>query len=115
MEKKEEYNKVLEEQIQGLKGTVEDQNEQEHNKKRTGTFWGRTLDYAVDKTFSGEGDNLVRKSVKTTIVTGGAFIGGCALGFLPLVSGGSVALLALVGYGGKKFVYDPIKKRRSSE
>jgi len=104
-----DYKKVIDTQIKDLGETIKDQ-KAEHvgNSSR----FERGLSYVVDKAFSPGEENYVQKGAKTTLVTGAAFAAGV---ILPIVSGGTLAVLALIGYGGKKFVYEPIKNKTKKE
>lgn len=94
------YKKILEEKIKGLEDEVDRQAEE--SKAEKGTLGSKVMQYANDT-------GITEKAVKVGVVTGVAYAAGI---FLPIVTGPFLAGAALLGYGGKKFIYDPFFKRK---
>lgn len=88
-----DYKKVLEGQIKGLEGEVERQTGE--YKEEKGKLGGKVLGYMYDK-------GLTEKVVKTGVISG-----------LALILIGPYTALAAGGlYLGKRFVYDPLVKKK---
>lgn len=101
----ENYKKIIDQQINKLDDTVKKQNKEA---KKDDSLVNRVLGYTIDKAFSGE-ESLASKGAKTIGLTGIAYAAGV---LIPIVSGATIATPVLVVYGAKKFVYDPIVKKR---
>ena len=95
-----DYKKVMDKQLGGLEGEVNRQTEEYKSEK--GSLGSKIMQYAHDK-------GITDKAVKVWGATTLAYIIGVAA---PIVTGPSLAIPVLVLYGGKKFVYDPLFKRK---
>lgn len=85
-----DYKKILDEQLKTLDDTINTQN---NEKREKSSLIDKVMQYSYDKS------DVVQTGVKAVGVTGMGYIAGVVL---PIVSGGTIALAALVGYVGKK-------------
>lgn len=90
---KKDYKTVIDEQIKDLEGEVGRQTEEYQQEK--GKLGGKVLSYMYEK-------GLTEKVIKTGVVAG--------LGLLLI--GPTTALVAGGLYGGKRFLYDPLFKKK---
>jgi len=104
-----DYKKIMDKQIEKLDKTVK---RQDIETKKESSLVDKVLDFTVNKVFTGEDENYVKNGAKTVTLTGFAYGVGV---LLPVISGAALATPVLVLYGGKKFVYDPIKKKRAKK
>lgn len=95
-----DYKKTIENQIKGLEGEVNRQTEE--YKAEKGTLGSKVMQFAYDK-------GIAEKGIKVGAATILAYAVGVAV---PILTGPSVAVPVLIFYGGKKFIYDPLFKRK---
>lgn len=93
------YKKTLDEQMKGLAGEVERQTEE--YKADKGTLGGKVMQYAYDTGLTGK-----------VVKVGAATVIAYTLGFFVPIIGGVLGPATLIGYGGKKFIYDPLFKKK---
>lgn len=95
------YKTILEDQIKKLEGETTRQT-QERAEEKGSKLTDRIMHYAYDH-------GIVEKGVKVGAATTIAYV---AAAFIPFVPAMPVAALVFLGYGGKKFVYDPLFNKK---
>ncbi|MBM3199792.1 hypothetical protein FJZ53_02555 [Candidatus Woesearchaeota archaeon] len=95
-----DYKKTLDDQLKDLKGEVGRQTDE--YKSENGNLTDKLMQYV-------RGTGIKEKAIKVGAATTLAFIVGVAA---PIVTGPTLAVPVLVVYGGKKFIYDPLFKKK---
>lgn len=95
-----DYKKIIKEQIGGLEDEVDRQTTE--YKAEKGTLGDKLMHYAYDK-------GITEKAIKVGVATTLAYIVGVAV---PIITGPTLAVPTLIIYGGKKFIYDPLFKKK---
>lgn len=93
------YKTILEDKLGDLKEEAKRQTEE---RKESDNLTDKVMQYAYKH-------GLVEKGVKVGAATTLTYI---AAAFIPFVPAFPVAALVFLGYGGKKFVYDPLMKKK---
>ncbi len=94
------YKKVLDKQKKNLEDEVDRQTDEYKSEK--GTLGNKLMQYAYDK-------GITEKAIKVGAATTLAYIVGVAI---PVITGPTLAVPTLLIYGGKKFIYDPLFKKK---
>ena len=96
-----DYKDILDQQLGTLDDTIKRQNK-EHKQEE-----GGLMDKIIHTAYTKPG--IVQTGVKGTVITGIGYVAGV---ILPIVTGPTIAALSLLGYAGKKYIYDPRVKKK---
>ena len=100
-----DYKAILDQQLDTLDDTIKRQNKE--NKQKEGSSLTGKLMHTVYTN-----PRITKTIGKYTAITGVGYVAG---GMLPIVSGPAIAALCLLGYVGKRCIYDPhVKKKQEN-
>ncbi|MCK5629911.1 MAG: hypothetical protein KAI26_04805 [Nanoarchaeota archaeon] len=97
-----DYKKVLDQQLGTLDDTIKRRNK-DYIKKEGGGLADKISHIAYTR------PEMFKTGVKYTAIGSLGYIAGV---ILPIVTGPSAAVLSLLGYAGKKYIYDPRFKKK---